>query len=319
MRLKTTFLCGLDQLELPAISGRGERFADDYYITKDRNRIISLLDRFGTALGSVEAGYLVDRAAAVVYRSSETEGNDADLGTFMQEALINDMLRLKSLELGLWLVKDNASVFDRTWIAAPPDGGIMVHTNTWASRNSSADGSFRAVPFSMEELRVARSIQTPQLPLYIRQSGSPTSLEKGSERFSRFQYFIGAARSIPDVALKIAQYCSGLEALMSTSQQELSHQVSERVAAALHPPGDERIVVYKLVKQAYGFRSKAVHGATFKPNEVAQLTLTSEGIDEVCRAIFGAYIQDESPLRNALEGSDEDLNGYMIQAIMGRV
>ncbi|TVZ66168.1 HEPN domain-containing protein [Rhizobium mongolense] len=299
------------------ISGRGERFADDYYITRDRSRITALLERFGNALGSVEARYLADRAKAVVYRSSDTEGDEVDLGTFLEKALIKDMLRLKSLELGLWLVKDNASLFDRTWIAAPPDRGIMVHTNTWASRNSSADGSFRAVPFSIEELRIARSIQTPQLPLYIRQNDSPTSLQKGSERFSRFQYFIGAARSIPDVALKIAQYCSGLEALVSTSQQELSHQVSERVAAVLHPPGDDRITTYKLVKQAYGFRSKAVHGATFKPNEVAQLKQISKGIDRVCRAVFEAYIEDTSPFREALETSDEDLNGFLIQILLG--
>lgn len=50
--------------------------------------------------------------------------------------------------------------------------------------------------------------------------------------------------------MKIAQYCSGLEALVSTSQQELSRQVSGRVAALVQPPGAGRISTFKLVKQA---------------------------------------------------------------------
>ncbi|NTG16440.1 hypothetical protein G6L05_22060 [Agrobacterium rhizogenes] len=317
MRHKTTFICGLDQIELPMISGRGERFADVYFITRDRSKIVQLIDEFGDSLGRVEASYLADQAAAVVYRSSNTESEETDIDRFLRTTLHTDMLRLKSLELSLWLVKDNASLFDRAWIATPNNLRVAVHTNSWATRTSAADGTFKVLSFSVDELKLARALVTPQLPIYLGQTESPTSLQKGSERFTRFQYFVGAARSISDVALKIAQYCSGLEALVSTSQQELSHQVSERVAAILHPPGPDRIAAYRLIKQAYGYRSKAVHGATFRPTEFNQLREASEGIDEICRVLFGVYVDENNPFRTAVEGSDDTLNQFLVELLLG--
>lgn len=316
MRLKTTYLCGLDQIELPAMPQRGERFAEDYWITKDKGRIAELIHQFGDGLGSVETTYLANRASAVVYRSGEIEVVGEDVVDCLETRIIDDMLALKRLEMGLWLIKDNAGHFDRAWIVARTTRGTIVHCNTWASRTSSADGSFEPTSFSSEELRIARSLKTP-LPSYLGQSGLPTMLAKGSLRFQRFQYFLGAARESGDVAMKIAQYCSGLEALVSTSQQELSHQVSERVAALLAPPGPDRISYFKLVKQAYGYRSKAVHGSSFKPTDVGQLRDCSKKVDQIYRSLFALYIQEDERFRTAVEGTDEDATQFFVELLLG--
>jgi len=316
MRIATTFLCGLDQIDLPQLPQRGERFADRYHITKDAGKIAELIAKFGDGLGSVETSYLTRRASAVVYRSEVMELADSDVDAFLAQTLIDDMLALKRLELGLWLVKDNASHFDRTWVAAPTNKGVIVHGNNWAARNSSASGDYEATSFSADELRSARTFKT-SMPVYLSQAGPPTMLAKGSLRFQRFQYFIGAARGDVDVAMKIAQYCSGLEALVSTSQQELSHQVSERVAVVLRPPGAERVEMYQLIKQAYGYRSKAVHGAAFKPADVKQLRDCSRRIDEVCRELFGLYFQENGQFRTAVERVDEAAARFFLDAVLG--
>jgi hypothetical protein len=316
MRLKTTFLCGLDQISLPTMPQRGERFADDYYITTDKGRIAELIREFGDALGSVETSYLFHHANAVVYRRGEIEVGVEGIEASLEKRAIDDMLALKRLEMGLWLVKDNAAHFDRVWLAARTSRGPVTHSNSWAARMSSADGTFEQVTFSSEELRLARSFKT-SLPTYLRASDSPTMLAKGSLRFQRFLYFLGAARESTDVAMKIAQYCSGLEALVSTSQQELSHQVSERVSALLAPPGPDRISKFKLVKQAYGYRSKAVHGSSFSHADVNQLRDCSKAIDQIYRVLFSLYFQNNGRFRASLEGTDENVTHFFIELLLG--
>jgi hypothetical protein len=52
-----------------------------------------------------------------------------------------------------------------------------------------------------------------------------------------------------------------LEALVSTPDQEISHQISERVARLLGRTERERIDLYRETKRLYGTRSRIVHGA----------------------------------------------------------
>jgi hypothetical protein len=266
MLIRTTFFTGLNQIELPATSKRGERFANYYQLTTDRVRIDDVIRPFAGGLGNVELSYLRRGGAkALVYRISDQEVDEADINTSLNQLLILDMKTVKALQFSLWVIKDNAACFDICWIAAVVlPTGLIVNNNMWGTRQSCANGAISAVHFDSEELRNARLLSHAQAS---RISSHPASTMLGGEtlRYQRFGYFIDSARSASDVAMKIAQYCSGLEALVSTAQTELSHQVSERIAAILAVPGGKRIELFKQVKEAYGFRSKAVHGATFKP------------------------------------------------------
>lgn len=316
MKVKTTFLCGIDQIELHLLAKRGERFADNYFITKERELITELIYRFGDGLGSVETNYLINSAKAVVYRSGEIEHAEHDLTTQLEATMIDDMLALKLFSLALWRVKDNAGHFDRAWIVAQTTRGPRVHCNSWASRVSSAGGSFEPVTFSSDELRIARNSKMGSVA-YLAPEGAPTMLAKDSLRFQRFMYFLGAARDTNDVAMKIAQYCSGLEALVSTSQQELSHQVAERVAGLLASPGPDRISIFKLVKQAYGFRSKAVHGASFKPRDVDQLRDCAIEIDQIYRKVFDQYLLPDGRIRSIIEDTNDKVTSFFEDLVIG--
>lgn len=316
MNVTSTFICGLDQLTLPSTPARGERFSDNYFITTDPSKISDLIKSFGDALGTAEFNYLTSRTSALAYRVSATSLDGHDLGQALQAQLVTDMLAVKRLELGFWLVKNNASHFDRAWISAPSGSGWVVHNNTWGARMSSAGGDYDRAAFSSEDLRFARSLNTPK-PLYLDQGGPPTMLGTGSLRFQRFQYFIGAARATVDVAMKIAQYCSALEALVSTAQQELSHQVSERVAVLLALRGEDRLKMYRLVKQAYGYRSKTVHGASFKEADMNKLRDCSTAIDGICRHLYLMYLEDDAVLSSAVESSDEIATAFFLAKLLG--
>ncbi len=318
MLITTTFFTGINQIELPATSRRGERFAEYYYLTTDEAQIGEVTKPFAHGLGSVETSYLTcGGAKALVYRISKQEVDTAHIAASLGRLLIEDMKMVKNLQYNLWVIKYNAVHFDRCWIAtAPAPIRPVINNNTWESRQSCADGSFRPVRFNLEELCRARLIvQDPALT--ISSSSTSTMLTSDSLRYQRFQYFVDIGRTSADVAMKIAQYCSGLEALVSTAQTELSHQVSERVAAILAIPGEKRIAIFKQVKEAYGFRSKAVHGATFKPKDDERLRQCARRVDQICRDLVHVYFDPESGFRAAIDGSDEATTEFFVARVLG--
>ena len=312
--IKVTFFAGIQQVEFPRSSRNGERFLDTYHITNDRSRITEIVTPYATSLGGVEVSYLTGGSAkALIYRISYHEIDPESLESALHERLIEDMLAIRLLQLSLWLLKDNAADFDRGWICT----GGRVNNNVWASRYSTANGSFDAVSFNAEEFSLARRPPVNSADRYIGSSDIPTLLSGGRLRYQRFMYFISSARSSADVAMKVADYCSALESLVSTAQTELSHQVSERVAAILTSPGAERIALFKLIKEAYGYRSKAVHGTYFKSRDFERLRVCSVRIDEICRRIHHAYFDLDTGLAQAIESSDEDTTEYFLNRTLG--
>jgi len=55
-----------------------------------------------------------------------------------------------------------------------------------------------------------------------------------------------------------------LEALVSTSNTEVTHQISERSAVLLEGSPDGRLAIYKKIKTLYSVRSQIVHGSMVK-------------------------------------------------------
>ncbi|WAC27505.1 HEPN domain-containing protein [Ancylobacter sp. SL191] len=318
--IETTFFCGLDQISLPKYSRNGSKFLENYFITTDKGVILDLVLPLCRSIGSIEFDYLTIVAKAVIYRKGTIECQSErreHVSQALADQLIDDMVAVQILDSMLWMIKDNACHFDRAWIAGKINGSTIVNNNVWSSRPSCADGLFNEVSFSFDEFQIVRRSRR-QMGTYLGASGAPTALSKELLRLQRFEYFIGAARSSHDVAVKIALYCSGLEALVSTSQQELSHQVSERVAAVLVGPGPKRVAIFKLMKRAYGFRSKTVHGASFKPTEMDQLRECSKIVDHICRALQALYFDDEDPsFRSAVEASDDKSSEFFVEAILG--
>lgn len=315
MKITTTFFTGIDQIDLPVVQGRGERFKDVYYITTDPARIREIAEPHRATLGNLESAYFTNGAKACVYRISESEIAWDDPAESLRSVLVDDMSSIGALQFSLWLLRDNALHFDRAWIVADVRGHQIVNNNIWEGRHSLADGTFNSITFDEEEFRAAR-LSTAARTLHIQSSSNPTMLVGGSLRFQRFQYFVGSARSSADVAIKIAQYCSGLEALVSTAQSELSHQVSERVSAVLSMSGSDPLVTYKSVKEAYGYRSKVVHGASFRAADLPKLLRCASTIDQICREMALAYLDSETGLNAAIEGSDQAATDYFLRRLM---
>jgi hypothetical protein len=64
-----------------------------------------------------------------------------------------------------------------------------------------------------------------------------------------------------DWSTRLLLLAVALEALVQgEGESEIAHQVCERAASLLRPPGEERAALYETVKEIYRLRSRLVHG-----------------------------------------------------------
>ena len=66
------------------------------------------------------------------------------------------------------------------------------------------------------------------------------------------------------VTLTFLSLTAALEALVNSSKNEITHQISERIAILCGESKTERIDIYQRVKQLYNTRSTIVHGQASK-------------------------------------------------------
>jgi hypothetical protein len=314
MRPELLFMVGIDQIKVPTLSGRGERFLEEYFLTNDKTFIRALISPWKLFIGSVEFGYLVKSCPALAYRKQAiTESEFVAARDDLDRFIIKELQNILAFIRNLWVVKDNAAYFDRGWLCIKSDNSIYCHNNTYGNRASDSEGGFNSIDFSPEELKYARLPKTSMFSP-IQDSGLPTALGHETLRYQRFTYFISGARQTNDIGLKIAQYVTALEALVSSSTTEVTHQVAERVACLINPPGDSRIDDYRQIKQAYNIRSKVVHGAFIRGNQFEQLKKISRYLDETCRILTIRYLGNENEFRNSIES--EKIEAFFLEKLL---
>jgi hypothetical protein len=215
-----------------------------------------------------------------------------NLGTQVTFAFLRQIQQVTD---ALWTIRDN-SVYIR-------DGFLFVYDRILEDGMSfkaslgtiytQASTDIGDVVFTKEEiLKAASEIEELSLP----------EVKDGKKDYSlpdQFQYFKGAkigrkfyawiyihfARSNSAIPVKILMYVTAMEALVSTTTIELSHQVSERIALLLGTDKASRLLIYSEIKKAYGYRSKAAHGESLKGTEQEMMAFLTE-IDEYLRQLM---------------------------------
>jgi hypothetical protein len=209
------------------------------------------------------------------------------------EHLIEKLYQLESFLLMLWLLKDNAINTEMAFAIHRQDGHLSTSSNLLGNVFSMSSGKKPSTRYSVDEVKDAarlyrKSISIPSRPF----ERKTTQLVSGSKRISRASYFVQAARSSWDLTIKVANYCSAMEAMFASSQAELAHQLSERVACYLGDSLDARLDVYRQVKEAYGIRSKVVHGSTVKEGEAPKIIQAANNCDLIMREVLVRVIGD---------------------------
>jgi len=116
------------------------------------------------------------------------------------------------------------------------------------------------------------------------------------------------------LALKIMLYCNAYEALISTSNSELSHILSERISLITDSDLTKRLVKYADLKFIYDIRSKTAHGSTIKKDK--KLEHYCIIADEIARLLLWFYLEDDI-FQEIIDTNDtEKINNYFLNLIL---
>lgn len=202
--------------------------------------------------------------------------------TFGSSLTFAYLRQLQWLTDSFWYLRDN-SIYVRDGFLFAYDKEIedgYTFKASLATINTKATTQFEEVTFAKEEIiELAKDMKVVTID----------DVKSGSNyiEVTQHQYFKSAdvgrkmmawiyifhARAIAAITIKVLMYITAMEALVSTSTAELSHQVAERVALLIGADAEDRMRIYNNIKKGYGVRSKVAHGEPQKGNEqdVAEL------------------------------------------------
>lgn len=308
------FLIALKNIQIKGFLGKGDRLDDHTYISNDSSVIRTLLpESSAKMIGMLEYNFLLESNAFIYSKEKLPEGVTAE------DFLITKLYQVQAFLTVLWAHKDNSVDFDLGFIFfEDADGREGVTSNSLPGPISNSAGDFVEETFSRDDLKKVRSFYRQYIGKYIHSPDGmkATLLYKGRSRLEMAFYHIMGARLANDVGIKITNYCSALEALFSTSQAELSHQLSERLAFFISKNEKERLLVYRKSKKAYTTRSKIVHGSSIHEKDFDNITEQSLFCDEVLRKTFDSIFPSKEITR-VYDGKNETLDGYMLDLIFG--
>ena len=249
--MKATFFSRLTYLDIDGSLGRGIQFVDKFFITNDKNYIRSIVDsRSVEQIGTLEYNFLMEGPIAYF------KIDELDESAFWQTS-VNLLNVLSNFENSLWLSQDSCVGHevgficnDRRVTSVRHGGHLTLASGLTEPLHCSA------AAFSEIVRQIRPGIQKIDFSKTYK-----THNTKSVSRSWLALHLIGYAQQTVFIPNKIAFYCSAIEALLSTSQAELSHQIAERVSVLTKDNGS-RIETYRFMKKCYGLRSKYIHGAT---------------------------------------------------------
>ncbi|WP_164661341.1 HEPN domain-containing protein [Tropicibacter sp. Alg240-R139] len=266
------------------------------------------------SMGTLEADFLNSCHIAMVPLADVP----LEVGPAME--LLNETNALfKNFCANLWLIRDNCVNTDAGYLMAMTPSGLVIHKNDMQLHFHDAHGKTGIkATFSYKEIKQAASWAFESFTHHVDAAKAaheePTSRVKGTTRTDRCWAWVIEARHQSDVLIKVAMYITGLEALLSTSNSELSHQLSERVAL-LHGKSTENKAIekYRQMKKAYSFRSKALHGDAILAKDQEALLSTSVFLDDLCRSIM-LMVQGDETFREIFK-TNESIEKFFIDRL----
>ncbi|MDD1959009.1 HEPN domain-containing protein [Pseudomonas sp. 39004] len=280
-------------------------------IINDRQYIKEQLDlQFQTFAGRIECDHLLGADHIVACRPEEAsiwEGYEHS-----EPLLLTWLAWLSLLIEDSWLVKDNAIGCEMAHCNFRSNGKVFWTSNGLYSTISKANGeALLPTAFNADEIELWRDV-TLELRAHLHEKGfsafqSPVS--KDSSRFDRFLSFMTSSRKVHHPSLKIAQVCSALESLFSTSTSELTHRLSERVAHFLGGSSQVMESRYQFMKKAYTIRSQVTHGSHIRASDIEASASISQGLQDICREIVFMVLRVPEK-QDVVYGSNEQIEDY---------
>jgi hypothetical protein len=319
------FIAKLYDIRILSSLSRGKKIDEKARISNGQMNFKRIFDNevFKDSIGRLEANAFEN--STYVYEVGEYSDLKKVFDIeYPQHIYLNYLMRKIQVFLtSLWLVKDNSVNLELGFLQIYPDDRPIqgtIHSNSIASSPNNCYGEYAETTFTSDELELAIKYFNILLEedSDLKENGdrlpSRNPLAKGSARIGRALYFLFLARDESVLPLKIMSYCSVLECLFTSDSSEVTHKVSERFARFMGETYDERQRYFKLAKDLYKIRSKAVHGQVVKDTPETMRGFLKD-IDSAVRVIFSEYFTDVEGYE-VFEYNNDDYEKWFTELIL---
>lgn len=222
----------------------------------------------------------------------------------------------------LWFIKDNSSALTTCYVQNLDTGEIGYSHKPLMVSDSQEE--YNTYEYSLSEIKQLADLYD-QIIKYTEVENGVIDTFKQDEQFftgsilnyiiridnriCRALIFLDSVRTFAYLPQKIAAYIAVFECLFTTSNGELTHQVSERVALFVGSDSKERVDLYNLVKKCYSIRSSFVHGDIIKMSR-QDLLNHSSNIDSLARKVMLKVIAEPNLFLKNQSGGKYPIDDY---------
>lgn len=322
--MKYFFVARLYGLKLNRTLNKGIKIMENIRISTNGNILKKVCDKhFGSMIGDIELNELYN--GPFIYAEGLSTSDVENDKNKRLEFLDYFMKIGQLLSSALWLIKDNSISTDQGFLYIYDDK--FDNEKTSVSSNGRTPYFFNSygkrveTEYSFDEISGAIKLQMlfdNESGLKMSQNQIANRITTGANRLERFYYFIQSARSEAFLPNKISTYCTALETLLSTDNQEISHKISERVARILGKDLQSREELFSFIKVAYSIRSSNVHGDKLskKYRTLENQAEIARELDDKIRDLYGYILSNEELFNVYLDDNNNQLNHYFNKLIL---
>ncbi len=284
---------------------------------------------FITELGKAETRVRKESVFAYSIISNNAPMGRIDLLNELRREMFEKMQYLDGFLIWLWFSKDSCVYVDKVsgQIDEIENGVIGIHSNSNAWNSS---GEKEDTCFSENEIRAAikiadkyREVCTQNLVsiddiLQNERTNTPLIMghsegynHNNNNAIQRSFIFLAGGRKIKYLPYRIAMYMPIFECLFAIEASEVTQKISERVAFYLSDDKEERKREYETMKIGYDYRSRFLHGDTFKKKHIniENSKPISIKIDDFARRSLTKIILEDAS--KFLETNSEKRNDFL--------
>ncbi|HOY33183.1 MAG TPA: HEPN domain-containing protein [Bacteroidales bacterium] len=273
--------CCIENLLIDTKNQFNIELANEIWLTNDIKNINNLdLNKIKKEIGILSYEYLLSSSNIYAYKVISNK----------KLIIVNDELQqfIDFINLFcsfcLWFVKDNNTYINEVYFAWAAVSSKYSNSYSYKVDNSSV------TTFTYEDIENAVSIMQTIFNIekikYILPSTPPLHQDDKNNIIYKSIYLISIIRSSFDLSMKISNSCMLFELFFSADSSEIVHKLSERIAFFLTNNAEQRIKIYKCVKDAYNIRSKLMHGDCLQSSLFNRIQEVANNCDSLIRVLM---------------------------------
>lgn len=326
MKQNYSFIAATYYLEISTDMNKGTLLTSNgLRISKSKNLQNIVDDFFGDSIGKLEYYQLLGGPYYYAKGTNEDEVNlhEREHGLNLIDYLL---VQIQTFNNILWLIKDHSINTEFGYLKVVKGINFTSHSNSRTTTFYNAKGLQETTTFSVQELFEGKELKDS----IYKDEGNVREHEPyiqmteriySSKRIERSFYFLQVARSESFLPLRISNFVTVLETLLSTTSTEVTHKLKERMAWVLGESVEQRIHIFKLVADVYSIRSNCVHGNNMpkKYRTHEKLSKLSVEFEELVRKLFLKIINDEELAILYAEDNDGNIENWLNEKCLGAV